>query len=390
MMEAVPFSEIGEVVAGQGAPRESAFGADGLPFIRAGHLDYLVAGGALYELPRISPADAKTFKLKVLPERSVVFAKSGMSAGKDRVVITDQEAYFVSHLAAIIPCKDFDAGYIKYFLQWYRPSRLIVDESYPSISLRDIGKVLLPYRPLPTQRRIAGILDKAQALAANDKRTLALYDQLAKSVFLEMFGDPVRNEREWEKVTMDSVATKVTDGEHATPRRSEQGYLLLSARNVKNRFIDLDAGVDFVEKNEFERIVRRCDPEPGDILISCSGTNGRTTKVRLAQPFVLVRSVALVKPDKKRIDADYLEQYLLSDYMQATMMKSAKSSSQANLFTGPIKELPVLLPPMKEQMKWQTAIRRIDSQRAQIETSLRRSEGLFGSLLQGAFGGELV
>ena len=116
MMEAVPFSEIGEVVAGQGAPRESAFGADGLPFIRAGHLDYLVAGGALYELPRISPADAKTFKLKVLPERSVVFAKSGMSAGKDRVVITDQEAYFVSHLAAIIPCKDFDAGYIKYFL----------------------------------------------------------------------------------------------------------------------------------------------------------------------------------------------------------------------------------------------------------------------------------
>jgi type I restriction enzyme S subunit len=199
-----------------------------------------------------------------------------------------------------------------------------------------------------------------------------------------MFGDPVRNERGWEVVDMDSVATKVTDGEHATPKRSDSGYLLLSARNIRNRTLDL-SNVDHVEQAEFDRIYRRCNPAQGDILISCSGSIGRVTMVRTAEPFVLVRSVALIKPNTKRIDASYLEQYLLTDHMQATMNNSAKSSSQANLFTGPIKALPVMLPPISVQLKWKKAIEGVDAHRAMTETSLRRSEGLFGSLLQGAF-----
>ena len=281
--------------------------------------------------------------------------------------------------------------YLGYFLKSKSPylRSKCTGATIPHVNRRVLEDIEIPLPPLPTQQCISAVLDKAQALVANDRQTVALYDQLAKSLFLELFGDPVRNERGWEVVTMNEVATKVTDGEHATPRRSEKGQLLLSARNIRNRAIDLSPGVDYVEQDEFDRIYRRCNPQRGDILISCSGSIGRTTKVRTDQPIVLVRSVALVKPDHTKVDGDYLEQFLLSDYMQAMMQKSAKSSSQANLFTGPIKELPVLLPPMNEQKKWNTAIEKIDTQRAKAEQSLRQSEGLFGSLLQSAFAGGL-
>jgi len=56
------------------------------------------------------------------------------------------------------------------------------------VNRRVLEDIKIPLPPLPEQRRIAAILDKAQALVANDKRTLAVFDQLAKSLFLEMFG----------------------------------------------------------------------------------------------------------------------------------------------------------------------------------------------------------
>ena len=339
----------------------------------------------------------KKINQKALKHGDIIIEKSGGSPTQPvgRVVYYDRpdgELMFSNFTAVLRPRPGVDSRYL-FFMLWathlFKKTSAYQNKTTGIANLqleRYINEVELPEAPLPEQRRIAAILDKAQALVANDKRTLAVYDQLAKSLFLEMFGDPVRNERGWEVVDMDSVATKVTDGEHATPKRSDSGYLLLSARNIRNRTLDL-SHVDHVEQAEFDRIYRRCNPAQGDILISCSGSIGRVTMVRTAEPFVLVRSVALIKPDTKRIDASYLEQYLLTDHMQATMNNSAKSSSQANLFTGPIKALPVMLPPMSMQLKWKKAIEGVDSHRSMAENSLRQSEALFGSLLQSAFAG---
>lgn len=319
-------------------------------------------------------------------EKDVLLAWDGANAGEFGYGLKGAVG---STLAKLSPLNgSTHTPYVGHFLKSKTPylRSKCTGATIPHVNRRVLEDIKIPLPPLPEQRRIAAILDKAQALVANDKRTLAVYDQLAKSLFLEMFGDPVRNERGWEVVDMDSVATKVTDGEHATPKRSDSGYLLLSARNIRNRTLDL-SHVDHVEQAEFDRIYRRCNPAQGDILISCSGSIGRVTMVRTAEPFVLVRSVALIKPDTKRIDASYLEQYLLTDHMQATMNNSAKSSSQANLFTGPIKALPVMLPPMSMQLKWKKAIEGVDSHRSMAENSLRQSEALFGSLLQSAFAG---
>ena len=78
----------------------------------------------------------------------------------------------------------------------------------------------------------------------------------------------------WKWVKLSEIASKITDGEHITPRRTSDGYLLLSARNIQNGYLSL-SDVDHIPTDEYERIIKRCNPEHGDILISCSGSIGR-------------------------------------------------------------------------------------------------------------------
>ena len=137
---------------------------------------------------------------------------------------------------------------------------------------------------------------------------------------------------DWEeRKFFESIASTI-DFRGRTPKKlgmdwSDSGYLALSALNVKNGYIDYDAGLDYVEEDEFRRMYKRCNPEKGDILISCSGTIGRVTQIKTDEKFVLVRSAALVKPNSEFINSTYLEYYLQSDFMQREMLKNANIDS---------------------------------------------------------------
>ncbi|HEB93336.1 MAG TPA: hypothetical protein ENI94_07690 [Gammaproteobacteria bacterium] len=102
-MKLVFLKEIATVSAGQGAPKNSSdFSEEGIPFVRAGSLDKLLEGAKENSLELVTEATAKKYKLKLYPAGSVLFAKSGMSATKDRVYCLKNPAYVVNHLAVII------------------------------------------------------------------------------------------------------------------------------------------------------------------------------------------------------------------------------------------------------------------------------------------------
>ena len=153
---------------------------------------------------------------------------------------------------------------------------------------------------------------------------------------------------EWESYKIIELSTKVTDGDHHTPNRSESGYFLLSARNVNDGFIDV-ADVDFVPMSEYKRMLHRCNPEPGDILISCSGTVGRVCAVPEWLECVLVRSAALIKLKKQMISTRFAEWVMRSSIIQRQILMAQRQAAQPNLFQGEIEELQLPTPPIKEQ-----------------------------------------
>lgn len=251
-----------------------------------------------------------------------------------------------------------------------------------------VARIGIPLPPVDEQRRLARVLDAAMALRGKREAVMSRVDALRDAIFHDMFGDPVRNPRQWPISTIGAVAEQVTDGEHQTPTRTTEGVKLLSARNVRDGYIDFD-NVDFIPPAEYERISRRCDPRRGDLLISCSGTIGRVAQVKTSERFALVRSAALIRPNRALITTSYLEQYLRTPTMKARMLQRANASSQANLFQGQIRELPVLLPDLPLQEVFTECATSLDALTEAQTASLAQHDLLLASLHHRAFNGEL-
>ena len=165
---------------------------------------------------------------------------------------------------------------------------------------------------------------------------------------------------EWEACRLSDISTKITDGDHVTPKRVLHGYYLLSARNILNGTIDV-SDVDYVGDDEYFRMKRRCGPEAGDILISCSGTIGRVTVVPSGFECVLVRSAALAKLDRTKANGFYIQFWLQCNQAQGQIASSVNQGAQPNLFLNHIERLQCPRPPLPEQRAIATALSDVDA-----------------------------
>ena len=256
-----------------------------------------------------------------------------------------------------------------------------------SIRSERLLKTKVPLPPLDEQSRLMNIVDRAQDVLGARQRASNQLDALGASIFDELFGKRV-SKHDWAIASVGAVSEQVTDGEHQTPIRADAGIKLLSARNVRDGYIDFE-NVDYIPEVEYERIKRRCDPRPGDVLISCSGTIGRVAAVRTSERFSLVRSAALVRPNQAIVTTGFLEQWLRTPALRSRMLQRARSSSQANLFQGQIRELPVLVPDMAAQQQLDERMKSVDRLREAHAAAMTRSAAMVSSLLSRAFAGEL-
>ncbi|HFO2831799.1 TPA: restriction endonuclease subunit S [Escherichia coli] len=197
----------------------------------------------------------------------------------------------------------------------------------------------------------------------------------------------------WLYIKLQSVSTKITDGKHKTPKRETAGKFLLSARNIQDGYIKL-ADVDYVGDAEFQKLRNRCDPDYGDILISCSGSIGRVCLVDENSKYVMVRSVALVKLMQDFVINKYMMFLLQSPLLQKEIEENSKSTAQSNLFLGPIKNLGIPLPPVSEQHEIVRRVEQLfayaDTIEKQVNNALARVNNLTQSILAKAFRGELT
>jgi type I restriction enzyme S subunit len=189
---------------------------------------------------------------------------------------------------------------------------------------------------------------------------------------------------------VDQVCPIVTDGEHLTPPRTEAGVPLLSARNVTNGRIVFEP-IDHISEETYRRISRRLEVHPGDILLTCSGSVGRSAVVRDGMRFALVRSVAVLRP--ALMNSDFLSLALRSPWLQRQIGDKKTETAQANIFQGRIRSLTVPVPPLDEQAQ---IVRRIDELLARGKRLQASIEGVKGTLerstqsvLAKAFRGEL-
>jgi type I restriction enzyme S subunit len=187
----------------------------------------------------------------------------------------------------------------------------------------------------------------------------------------------------WEARPLSAIASKITDGDHVTPQQVRLGYYLLSARNVRNGRIDL-ADVDYVGFDEYRRMKLRCNPEPGDILISCSGNGfGRVAVVPENLECVLVRSAAPVKLDGRLVNSRFIQFWLQGANAQAQISNSVSRAAQPNLFINSIEKLRCPLPPtVSEQRAIAEALSDVDALLGSLDKLIAKKRDLKQAAMQ--------
>lgn len=389
-MMQTPLGQLATVSAGQGAPKDNEFSDSGIPFVRAGSLDGLLSGKSESDLELVSDEIAKIRKLKTYPKGTILFAKSGMSATKDRVYVLQNPAYVVSHLATLIPNGKAHADYLRLALKIFPPSVLIKDPAYPAISLGDIQSYEIPVpEQINDQIRIAHLLSKVEGLIVQRKQHLQQFDDLLKSKFLEMFGDPGKNEKAWNYDYLGNLTSE------------KIGYGIVQPGNAVDIGVPVIRVGDFIGTRIDQKNIGKVAPEisqkhknsvlKGDeILLACVGaTIGKVAAVEPVHAgYNIVRATARIRASE-RANRLFLLHFLLSDYAQKYYIKVTRAVGQPTLNIKQIEEMPVITPNIDLQYKFSAIVVKVESLKSRYQHSLTDLQALYGALSQKAFKGEL-
>ncbi|SHJ20225.1 restriction endonuclease subunit S [Lutispora thermophila] len=249
-------------------------------------------------------------------------------------------------------------------------------------------KELYMYVPsIEKQNKIVEILDKAQLLIIKRKQQIEACDELVKSQFVEMFGDPVTNEYKWKVKKLNEVCTKITDGTHGTPPRYPEGYLLITGKNIRSTGIDLN-DVEFVSEEDHKIIYARCNPEYEDVLYTNIGVNYGIAAINTLDFEFSMKNVALLKPCKSVLNPYYLWQ-VLNLLRNGILEQNKCGGAQTFMALSAIKNISIPMPDLQKQNQFAAFVQQVNKLKSSLQQSLTELETNFNALMQKAFNEEL-
>ncbi|OGJ90703.1 MAG: hypothetical protein A2487_15290 [Candidatus Raymondbacteria bacterium RifOxyC12_full_50_8] len=287
--------------------------------------------------------------------------------------------------------KKLDPDYLFYFTRHPSFIQYLTDRatgaSYPAVSDKIILEAKIPLPPLPEQRRIADLLSRAEAALHKRREAMRLADELLKSVFLEMFGDPVRNEKSWEvKSLEDSCERK---GQYGS------GASAIPFNNAKPRYIritdineDGTLNNDCVSPSTDEAEWADCILKDGDILFARSGaTVGKTYHYRKQDGFTIFAGYLIrFRPNPKILHPEYLFYFTKTEAYNKWVKSKQKVVAQPNINANQYgNELILPMPPLEMQRQFAVTVEKSEKLKEKQRKSEKELENLFGALIQGAF-----
>jgi type I restriction enzyme S subunit len=272
----------------------------------------------------------------------------------------------------------------------------VLESGFKGAGLKHISKAYLSDIQIPQpeelddQKRIAHLLGKVEGLIARRKHHLQQLDDLLKSVFLEMFGDPVRNEKEWDTSELEKLCEEVIDCPHSTPVYSDEktGYYCVRSGDIVDGYLDLSK-THHVGREIYEERIKRYTPQIDDIVYSREGGRlGNAARILSGESICLGQRIMLFKAGEKN-SPDFLWALLESRSFKAKLQGLVGGGAAPRVNIKDLKKITVIKPSNDIQTQFSRVAKRIDQIKSRYQQSLTDLESLYGGLSQKAFKGEL-
>ena len=280
--------------------------------------------------------------------------------------------------------------YLFYFCVHFDFEQLNTTVTIPSLTKANLLNVEMKLPSLAVQQEIVDRLSKVDELISLRKEQLAKLDQLVKSRFIELFGDPKLNDKGWDSgVVADYFDVKggkrIPKGMGYSDKKTNHPYL--RASDMKNETI-LEDDIHYIDEDVFQHI-KRYTVKGGDIYLTNVGVNLGMAGV-IPQKFdgasLTENAVKLVPKTEKVIDGLFLAHYINSPGIQEYINERKMSVGVPKLAIFRIETMPLLIPPMDIQQDFNTFVEQTDKSKVAIQQSLEKLELLKKSLMQEYFG----
>lgn len=287
------------------------------------------------------------------------------------------------------PSVKVDPDYLYYFLKQDKLFRLIDGLSQRTAGQSGIDMdalkgypMLLP--PLEEQKRIAAILDKAEAIRRKRQQAIQLADDFLRSVFLDMFGDPVTNPKGWEVKKFEEVGKWASGGtpSRTSPQFFEGSINWFSARELNHRY--LSGSIEKITDDALNNSAAKIYPK-GSMLVGMYDTAAFKISI-LEEESASNQACANLIPNEL-IDIEWFFSYI--EYSKEIYLRQRRGVRQKNLNLGMIKEFELPLPPKSEQDKFVNLVKTVMALKNKNYNALNFSNDSFSSFSQKAFAGQL-
>ncbi|MFV8367597.1 restriction endonuclease subunit S [Flavobacterium sp. XS1P27] len=326
---------------------------------------------------------------KIFPINTVLIAMYGATIGNCSILKTS--AATNQACAALLPNEEVNEEFLFFFLSSIK-SELIkkgVGGGQPNISATILKDIKIPFPSLTDQIRIAQILTQAENLITQRKESISLLDELLKSTFLEMFGDPSFNQNKFPQGKIRDVVYEVKYGT-GKPAEINGIYPYLRMNNItSNGYMDFST-LKYInlEKNEEPKYLVK----KGDLLFNRTNSKelvGKTGIYNETSQMVIAGYLIRVRTNEKA-NPWFLWGYLNSLHGKKTLFSMCKSIvGMANINAQELQEIKIVIPPIELQNQFAAIVEKVETVKSEYQASLTELENMYGVLSQKAFKGEL-
>ena len=283
--------------------------------------------------------------------------------------------------------EDFNTKYLYYFLQTVRlPSDLGYSRYY-----KYLKEVKVPFIPISEQRKSVEILDAADKIRLQRQQSINLIGDIIRSIFFDMFGDPLVNQRGWSLMKIEELALKSENAIKAGPFGSSlkkeyyspSGYKIYGQEQVIKD--DFNYGQYFIEPEKYQELINYSVKE-GDILISLVGSYGKVSIVpQKFHPGIINPRLMKISLNQKVILPRFFKILFETQQIQSKIRQLSHGGTMGIINVGIVRKVKLAIPPIDKQIEFLSLIEKIDKISKNYYQHLALSNFFFDSLLNKCF-----
>ena len=275
--------------------------------------------------------------------------------------------------------------YLYYFCLWFDFERLNKAVTIPSLTKADLLKIEIDLPGVDKQTDIANRLEQIEDIIALRQRQLQALDNLIKARFVEMFGDPISNEKGWRTIEISDACQRIIGG--GTPSKSHSEYFegsipWVSPKDMKSDIIT--DSIDHITEEAIANSTTNLVPVGSVLMVVRSGILKHDLPVAINAVQVTINQDMKAFVPGKGITASFLRNFFKA--IESDVLSGVRKVTADNIDFKAFQQRQMIMPPISLQNEYETFCKQVDKSKVAVQKSLDETQVLFDALMQKYFG----